>query len=611
MEERSKRLRKGSLAWRVFGLTLVLFALPLLIASIFSLQRAEKGRYERLLRELQIVARGEALLASQEMNNLALVGKDLAKALEEAPHKRNQLLKEAEEEADVTRVLLIEKNEQGEWEGEPSDLQVASPEAFLASLQGQEPRLWVTDGEVMILAFPLKDHLRWLLFYQPGSQWLGAKRELLPSLTGQHLLLLSEDGTLIGHLDGGKSSLPLKRKKGTHYEFFDKEESEGEHLSAVGATRFHYEQEPYLWFEEPLPPFSYRVALLVPEKPLVGTIWRDALFLILLFIAILLVGGGITSWFVFKMARPQRQLMEVMHQVSQGDLTARFHPDPWGFELNELGERFNESVVALTETMARAHQARSEREKLVQELAIGRQIQESLLPESPPHLPGIEIAAHCSPAREVGGDFYDLYTGGPATQPNQLLALVADAAGKGISACLYALSLRSLIRSGAQVHPTLSQLVQETNRLFCEDVGASGMFVTAAFALYEQETHQLHLLTAGHPSPLLLQANGEVSSLGKGNLALGLDPTLPFQEEAHALGAGDLLFLYTDGLTEARNPLGELFGAERLLQTLKRAAGLGAQELLERILEELHHFAQGHPIEDDLTFLILKRSNSQ
>ena len=210
------------------------------------------------------------------------------------------------------------------------------------------------------------------------------------------------------------------------------------------------------------------------------------------------------------------------------------------------------------------------------------------------------MAARFIAAKEVGGDFYDFLSNG------QLMLSIADTSGKGISACFYSLSVRSMLRSYGEIHEDLETIVRETNNLFCLDTGDTGVFVTAFIAFFDPKTKRFHYSNCGHFPALLQRANGTIEKLTTPGMALGV---VPFDEVATSsvqLETGDTLLLYTDGVVEAHNDAMEMFGEDRLLTSFQNKKGLPPQEIVDTMIEEVALFAEGSPQHDDLTIITLK-----
>lgn len=348
-------------------------------------------------------------------------------------------------------------------------------------------------------------------------------------------------------------------------------------------------------FDSPVTGYRFVVTLLPGEEPTVPSIRLvdSALHFLFLF---LLVGGGLTLWLARRMAQPLRQLHQVMDQAAGGNLAARYLDDPWGFEVNQLGAHFNQTAQALVEqTQAK--------DRLAGELAIGREIQRNLFPRVYPEIRGIEIGSAFLPAREVAGDFYDLFL----LDQQRLVLSVADASDKGISACLYSLLLRSYLRSQLMSQEDLSEALFKTNRFFCRDTADSGNFATLWIGIYDAHHQKLTYLSAGHPPALLLRTGEMPRFLGQGQGALGIQEwASPPSVHTELLQSGDLLLLYTDGVTEAQNPAGTLFGKEALLKFARELKIKTPQAVVDLLLKEIEQHTQGAGYTDDIALLSIK-----
>ena len=294
-----------------------------------------------------------------------------------------------------------------------------------------------------------------------------------------------------------------------------------------------------------------------------------------------------------------------MAQIGQGDYSTRFEPDPLGFEINELGDNLNRMVSALLQQMESAKEERVKKETLANELTIGRSIQLSILPQEMPQLPSLDIAARALPAKEVGGDFYDIFTKGE-TGKREVILSIADAAGKGISACLYSLCLRSMLRSYEALSDDVGLIVQQANNLFAKDTEQTSMFVTAFVAVYDEGSGRLNYFSCGHPPTLLLRKDGSIEKLWTEGMAMGVQDFEPIKQASCTLQRGDLLCLYTDGVTEAHNPKNELFGEKRLEEFLIAHRDKPANQVCDDLLAAIENFAEGAAQHDDITMVVMK-----
>ena len=262
--------------------------------------------------------------------------------------------------------------------------------------------------------------------------------------------------------------------------------------------------------------------------------------------------------------------------------------------------------AAISMETARLHQEEVKRQRLEQELAVGRQIQLTLLPKDLPAVPGWEFAAFYQPARQVGGDFYDFFA-----LPGQRLGLViADVADKGVPAALMMAVSRTIVRATAASGRRPAAALKLANTLMFKD-SWSDLFVTAFYALLEPQTGRLAYANAGHNRPLWVQpSTGQVHELAAHGIALGVLKAIKLEECEIGVAPGDTLVFYTDGVTEARNGKGELFWEERLRATLEAHAEDSAQKIQNAILAAVEEFTDGAPLADDLTLFVIKREEN-
>lgn len=247
---------------------------------------------------------------------------------------------------------------------------------------------------------------------------------------------------------------------------------------------------------------------------------------------------------------------------------------------------------------------RPAQQNLSQQLAAAAKIQSDLLPARVPDLAGWEFAARLDPALETSGDFYDVIT-----LPNNHWGLViADVSDKGMGAALFMALSSTLIRTYAKQYPTLPALsISTVNERILSD-SRSGMFVTAFYAVLEPNTGRLRYVNAGHNPPILIsnQKGKGVDRLQSTGMALGVMGEMIWKQKVARLLPGDLLVMYTDGVTDAQDPHGQFYGEQRLLQVVRRC-NCPAQETLEIILEDLDRFTRGTPQADDVTLLVVRR----
>jgi serine phosphatase RsbU (regulator of sigma subunit)/DNA-binding NarL/FixJ family response regulator len=245
--------------------------------------------------------------------------------------------------------------------------------------------------------------------------------------------------------------------------------------------------------------------------------------------------------------------------------------------------------------------------RVARELAMAGRIQASFLPESLPDIPGWRFAAALQPARETSGDFYDFIP----LRNDRLGIVVADVADKGMGAALYMALCHTLIRTYAAEHENRPDLVfGATNRRILMDARA-GLFVTAFFAILEPATGIVTYCNAGHNPPYVLRAqdDGSAHALRPTGIALGVLEDRAWEQETIQLGPGDVLLVYTDGVTEAKDPQGHFFGPKRLVDAARASLGRSALEVQDSLLAQLSGFVGSAPQFDDITLMIALRDS--
>jgi serine phosphatase RsbU (regulator of sigma subunit) len=258
--------------------------------------------------------------------------------------------------------------------------------------------------------------------------------------------------------------------------------------------------------------------------------------------------------------------------------------------------------VMLVTALERAHfyeVAEARRIHLEKELQVAREVQAGLVPHEMPDIPGFSLAGAWHPAREVGGDFYDIFP----LDEGRWGMVISDVADKGTAAALYMAMVRSLILSGALRHRSPAGVLAEVNQIILRQ-SSSLIFVTVFLAVLDPEKRTFQYANAGHNPPMVRRAAGTIESLTRTGSALGVLEGLSFSEATVALGCGDVIVMYTDGVTEARNPQKDEYGTDRLAAAVT-AAPRKASELLAHIEADLDAFGADVPQQDDIAFLVL------
>lgn len=265
--------------------------------------------------------------------------------------------------------------------------------------------------------------------------------------------------------------------------------------------------------------------------------------------------------------------------------------------------------VAAAQHQAVIYERMLAQQKTQNELEFARRIQTSFLPAELPQAAGWQLCASLDPAREMSGDFYDVI----ALPAGKIGLLVADVADKGVGPALFMALSRTLIRTfAAQFADAPEQVLQAANERILQDAG-DNMFVTTFYGVLDPESGALVYANAGHNPPLLLRAAAPhaVEFLGRTGTVLGMMEDLAWQAKSVFLECGDVLVLYTDGVTDAQNAENVTFGEKRLVAAVREQAGLAAPEIHGAILDSIRAFVGEAPQFDDITLLTLKRAGHQ
>jgi sigma-B regulation protein RsbU (phosphoserine phosphatase) len=302
--------------------------------------------------------------------------------------------------------------------------------------------------------------------------------------------------------------------------------------------------------------------------------------------------------------RPILALNEGVREVSAGNLE-REVVIKTGDEIEQLAASFNVMTGRLREHIEKIALVTAEKERIATELDVARQIQTSMLPYEFPPFAGkkneFDLYALISPAREVGGDFYDFFF----IDDERFAVIIADVSGKGIPAALFMAITKTLIKNSVQGGESPAKVLTAINRQLCSN-NTADMFVTLWLGIFETSRGRLEYVNAGHNPPLVKTGGGDFRFLsGPPELFLaGMDDTV-YHSNSVELEAGDILFLYTDGVTEAADGEENLYGKIRLKNFLDANGGLSVRELLPRLQDDIGFFTGGAEQSDDITMLAL------
>ena len=295
---------------------------------------------------------------------------------------------------------------------------------------------------------------------------------------------------------------------------------------------------------------------------------------------------------------PISKLTGIAQRISQGDLEETIQLDNPS-ELAQLAAAFNKMKTDIKEQIIQLAKISNEKEKIQSELAIAKNIQTSALPTDFPKEECFELVATMTPAREVGGDFYDFFP----IDDRHYAFVIADVSGKGITAALYMMSAKTVIKNMLQSGYSLEEAINRANNTLCDN--QSGMFVTAFIGILDLNDGQVQYINAGHCPPLHKTQGGyEYIDMNR-NIILGARLDYKYKSRKLTLQDSDRLFLYTDGVTEAQNHEGKMFEEERLKKALNQKE-MSLADTLNHVYKQIKKFVKDDSQSDDITMLVLE-----
>ncbi|MCM1185758.1 MAG: SpoIIE family protein phosphatase [Lachnoclostridium sp.] len=328
----------------------------------------------------------------------------------------------------------------------------------------------------------------------------------------------------------------------------------------------------------------------------------------MIYLAILVLSVGVISLvsvlFTGKLTAPIHRLTTEVADFNGGNLDHQIQIAT-GDEVEELGNAFNGMTAQLKSYIKNLAAATAEKERIQTELGLAAQIQADMLPDSEKILTDrIEFAIHAgmTPAKEVGGDFYDFFL----TDENHLAFLIADVSGKGVPASLFMVVAKTLLRSHITDAESLAEKMEEVNASLCAN-NQNDMFVTAWAGILDLSTGVLTYVNAGHNPPLLKQKKDSYDYLKSHNgfVLAGME-NVKYTRSRVRLRPGDTIFLYTDGVVEANNEAGKLYGEVRLRQLLSKNTALEPEQLAGEVWKSVRDFQGAAEQFDDITMLIIR-----
>jgi len=318
--------------------------------------------------------------------------------------------------------------------------------------------------------------------------------------------------------------------------------------------------------------------------------WLSATFLALV--------GALAWWAAARASRPIRQLAATAARIGDGELEARA-PAGGSDEIGRLADSFNAMIPRLKDAM-----------RMRQGLELAHEVQASLLPSTPPRLPGFDIAGVSEACDETGGDYYD-FLDLSSGEHVRLAAMVGDVSGHGIAAALLMASARALVRASVDHERRPAVALDQANRLLAADL-KDGSFMTLVLLIVDAGANTITCVNAGHDAPAVLVPDEDrFLAFAATDVPLGLEPGWRFHAQQVALPAGPVVIaLGTDGIWETLDPAGNEFGRARFEALLKRHATLPAAEICARILAAVTAFRGSTRVRDDVTLAIIKRAGA-
>jgi sigma-B regulation protein RsbU (phosphoserine phosphatase) len=268
-------------------------------------------------------------------------------------------------------------------------------------------------------------------------------------------------------------------------------------------------------------------------------------------------------------------------------------------EIGYTGDTINEMTKGLIE-----------REKMRQSLDLAKEVQQSLLPKNNLKVNGFDIAGKSVYCDETGGDYYDFISIGD-NDNKKIGVAIGDVCGHGIPSALLMTTVRSSLRQRASLPGSTAKIISDVNRQLVKDVEDSGQFVTMFFLVLNTESKQLEWVRAGHDSAIIYDPGSDsFNELSGSGIALGIYGGWNYEDNKKTdLSNGQIIFLSTDGVWEARNKDGEMLGKEPILNTIRQNASLDATQIINAVFGTLEKFIGGVKLEDDITSVVIKMSN--
>lgn len=356
-------------------------------------------------------------------------------------------------------------------------------------------------------------------------------------------------------------------------------------------------QEPTIFFYAPVPHLNWGMCLIFSYRQLFKPVQDLQLIIITSASVFILILLFLINKICFYSIRPLSKIAKIAAQYGKGNFSETVSETRSNDEIGILSTAFSNMRTNLLDYIDKEKKEISERQKDLSELEIARKIQLSALnSEFPPHQ-AFRLKALMTPAKQIGGDFYDFFF----ISKNRIGIVAADVSGKGISAALYMMRAKEIIKHTAQYTSSVAGVFEQVNNALCEG-NSICMFVSAFLGIINLKTGVMEYVNAGHLPPFLITGNNCQKLTPKPNFILGIKEGISYQTEKIKLLPDTCIFLYTDGITEAENKARKFYGEERLINVLRQYSG-SPDELINAVISDIKNYTRNAPQSDDITML--------
>lgn len=311
------------------------------------------------------------------------------------------------------------------------------------------------------------------------------------------------------------------------------------------------------------------------------------------------------EWFISRKSAVLLPLVAKSGLIGFLVISCKTNGEDFTTEELELLSNFSAQTALVAENLELLSE-KIEKQKLEEQLRVARDIQKGLLPKDIPVIRGLEVEALIRFCLDVAGDYYDIIS----LPDGNIVFAVGDVAGKGVGPALLMANLQASLRTTQEIGISLEETAEKINRIIYENTPPD-LFITFFVVKIDSNTGKLSYVNAGHNPPILARRNGEIEILKYGGLLLGVEPITIFKESTSNLNDGDVLLLYTDGVSEARNSREEEFGEDRIIEILRKGSSLPLQDLLNLIEKTVEEFHGSSEYLDDFTMLAIRKQSMQ